>query len=165
MQFNIQFCPPDDEHMCSKHVEAWNKLITKFSASSWLILRNKYIEMHGQQNIKIYYQSLWALHDTVSRHFSQILKLQTRWSSCNFCTAQCVLPRAIHSAFICWPFAGLYWNVLCVFVTCWTHKKRTRCPTLGPHCLGSLCQTSAAQSFPSIWPLLSPLTLLTRLVM
>jgi len=21
----IQFWPPDDEHMCSKHVEAWNK--------------------------------------------------------------------------------------------------------------------------------------------
>ena len=38
---NIQFCPPDDEHMCSKHVEAWNKLIIKFSASGWLILRNK----------------------------------------------------------------------------------------------------------------------------
>ena len=37
----IQFCPPDDEHMCSKHVEAWNKLIIKFSASSWLILMNK----------------------------------------------------------------------------------------------------------------------------
>ena len=49
----IQFCPPDDEHMCAKHVEAWNKLITKFSASSWLILRNKYIEMHGQQNTHI----------------------------------------------------------------------------------------------------------------
>ena len=48
----IQFCPPDDEHMCSKRVEAWNKLIIKFSASSWSILRNKYIEMHGQQNIK-----------------------------------------------------------------------------------------------------------------
>ena len=38
--------------MCSKRVEAWNKLIIKFSASSWLILINKYIEMHGQQNIK-----------------------------------------------------------------------------------------------------------------
>jgi len=25
------------EHMCSKHVEAWNKLIVKFCASSWLI--------------------------------------------------------------------------------------------------------------------------------
>ena len=46
------FCPPDDEHMCSKHVEAWNKFIIKFSASGLLILRNKYIEIHGQQNIK-----------------------------------------------------------------------------------------------------------------
>jgi len=35
----MQFCPPDDEHMCSKHVEAWNKLTVKqkFCASSWLI--------------------------------------------------------------------------------------------------------------------------------
>ena len=38
----VQFCPPDDEHMCSKHVEAWNKLIIKFSASSWLILIYKH---------------------------------------------------------------------------------------------------------------------------
>jgi hypothetical protein len=38
--------------MCSKHVETWNKLIIQFSASSWLVLINKYIEMHGQQNIK-----------------------------------------------------------------------------------------------------------------
>ena len=37
----IKFCRPDDEHMCSKHVEASKKLIIKFSASSWLILRNK----------------------------------------------------------------------------------------------------------------------------
>ena len=37
----IQFCPPDDEHMRSKHVEALNKLIKNFSASSWLILINK----------------------------------------------------------------------------------------------------------------------------
>ena len=31
--------PPDDAHMCSKHVEAWNKLIVKqkVCASSWLI--------------------------------------------------------------------------------------------------------------------------------
>ena len=38
--------------MCSKNAEAWNKLIIKFSASSCLISINKYIEMHGQQNIK-----------------------------------------------------------------------------------------------------------------
>ena len=37
--FIVQFWPPDDEHLCSKQVEAWNKLIIKFSASSWLILR------------------------------------------------------------------------------------------------------------------------------
>ena len=35
----VQFWPPDDELLCSKHEEAWNKLIIKFSASSWLILR------------------------------------------------------------------------------------------------------------------------------
>jgi len=35
----MQFWPPDDEHMCSKHVEAWNKLTVKqkFCASSLLI--------------------------------------------------------------------------------------------------------------------------------
>jgi len=35
----MQFWPSDDEHICSKHVEAWNKLIVKqkFCASSWLI--------------------------------------------------------------------------------------------------------------------------------
>jgi len=35
----MQFWSPDDQHMCSKHVEAWNKLIVKqkFCASSWLI--------------------------------------------------------------------------------------------------------------------------------
>ena len=41
----VQFWPPDDEHMCSKHVEAWNKLIIKFSPSSWLILIIKYSQM------------------------------------------------------------------------------------------------------------------------
>jgi len=36
----MQFWPPDDQHMCSKHVEAWNKLIVnqKFCASCWLII-------------------------------------------------------------------------------------------------------------------------------
>jgi len=37
----VQFWPRDDEHMWSKHVEAWNKLIVKqkFCASSWLITK------------------------------------------------------------------------------------------------------------------------------
>jgi len=35
----MQFLHPDDEHMCSKHVDAGNKLILKqkLCASSWLI--------------------------------------------------------------------------------------------------------------------------------
>ena len=35
----MQFWPPDDEHMCSKHIEAWNKLIVKqkVCASIWLV--------------------------------------------------------------------------------------------------------------------------------
>ena len=32
-----QFWPPDDDHMCSKHVNARNKLIIKFSASNYEI--------------------------------------------------------------------------------------------------------------------------------
>ena len=32
----VQFWPPDDEHICSKHIQAWNKLTVKqkFCASS-----------------------------------------------------------------------------------------------------------------------------------
>ena len=47
----MQFWPPDDEHMCSKHVEAWNKLTVKqkFGASSWLIIQIKNLSFntHG----------------------------------------------------------------------------------------------------------------------
>jgi len=41
--------PPDDGHMCSKHVQAWNKLIVKqtFCASSWLITEIKNIASIG----------------------------------------------------------------------------------------------------------------------
>ena len=35
----VQFWPPDDEHVCSKHVEAWNKLIIKFSAPSFFNIK------------------------------------------------------------------------------------------------------------------------------
>ena len=65
------------EHICSKHVEALNKLIIKFSASSWLILINKYIEMHGQQNIKVVlYDSHYFIHDSRCI-FSSVIYLVT----------------------------------------------------------------------------------------
>jgi len=50
----MQFWPPDDEHMCSKHVEAWNKLIVKHKILCIKLVNywDKYTEMHGQQNVK-----------------------------------------------------------------------------------------------------------------
>ena len=51
----IQFCPPDDEHMCSKHVEVWNKLIIKFSASSLFIINKKWYALQkGEDSARWY---------------------------------------------------------------------------------------------------------------
>ena len=54
----MQCWPPDDEHMFSKHVEAWNKLIVKqnFCASSWLITDINH------QEVNIVLHSLWYHH-------------------------------------------------------------------------------------------------------
>ena len=48
-----QFRPPDDEHMCSKHVEAWNKCYCKTKTLCIKLVKYwaKYTEMHGQQNV------------------------------------------------------------------------------------------------------------------
>jgi len=53
----MQFWPPDDEHMCSKHVEAWNKTYceTKILCIKLDNYWDKYTEMQGQQNVKICY--------------------------------------------------------------------------------------------------------------
>ena len=50
----MQFLPPDDEHMCSKHVEAYNKLIVKqkFCASSWLITKTNPTDMFSRKNVR-----------------------------------------------------------------------------------------------------------------
>ena len=47
----MQFWPPDDEHMCPKHVEAWNKTYceTKILCIKLVNYWDKYTEMHGQQ--------------------------------------------------------------------------------------------------------------------
>jgi len=53
----MQYWPPDDEHMCSKHVEAWNKLTVKqkFCASRWLITEKNvqnYVALWGHSVYK-----------------------------------------------------------------------------------------------------------------
>jgi len=59
----MQIWPPDDEHMCSKHVEAWNKLIVKqrFCESSWLFAEIKSLNV-------LTIISLWYM-----RHVSAII--------------------------------------------------------------------------------------------
>jgi len=50
----------------------------KFNASSWFILINKYIEMHGQQNIKTmgkFWIKLWPRVDSS--------RIQVVWGSYN----------------------------------------------------------------------------------
>jgi len=71
----MQFWPPDDEHMCSKDVEAWNKLIVKqnFCASSWLIteindIGSLYENLESPNLIK-FGQKLWALYMETYVHF------------------------------------------------------------------------------------------------
>ena len=61
-----QFWPPDDEHMCSKHVEAWNKLIVKqkFCASSWLITEINILRCTVSKTSSVLRQSLWCANTT-----------------------------------------------------------------------------------------------------
>jgi len=46
---------PDDEHMCSKHVEEWNKTYCKTKILCIKLVKywDKYTEMHCQENVKI----------------------------------------------------------------------------------------------------------------
>ena len=61
----MQFWPPDDKQMCSKHVQAWNKLTVKQKFCIKLVnYCDKYTEMHGQQNITTYtvsYAGQWNM--------------------------------------------------------------------------------------------------------
>ena len=57
----MQFWPLDDEHMFSKHVEAWNKLIVKqiFCASRWLIAEINILRCRSTKRQKWLYIELW----------------------------------------------------------------------------------------------------------
>jgi len=73
----MQFWPPDDEHMCSKHVEAWNKLTVKqtYCASSWLITEINILRCTVSKTSKHCYtfrhllrhlqEELYSMHKTV----------------------------------------------------------------------------------------------------
>ena len=62
----MQFWPPDDEHMCSKYAEAWNKLIVKqkFCASSWLITEINILRCTVSKTSKLTVIVNWWLEET-----------------------------------------------------------------------------------------------------
>jgi len=66
----MQFWPPDDEHICSKHVEAWNKLTVKqkYCASSWLITEIKALTNQFQVTPKLMLDALPSLFHVTSRY-------------------------------------------------------------------------------------------------
>jgi len=97
----MQFWPPDDKQMCSKHVEAWKKLIAKqkFCASSWLIT-----EMHIQQNVKgkkswmIYYRivgRVWLIGP-----FYVCVNEQEQHEVLRFAHENCYLPVEYSATFL-----------------------------------------------------------------
>jgi len=69
----MQFWPPDDEHMCSKHVEAWNKLIIKQKccALSWLIT-DMYINIYIYIYIYIYWDVRSAKRQNHQNNFNSL---------------------------------------------------------------------------------------------
>ena len=69
----IQFWPPDDEHMCPKHVEAWNKLMVQqnFCVSSWL---------NTEINVTMFY--IPHIMVCISLLKSKYLQKPTRWILC-----------------------------------------------------------------------------------
>jgi len=80
----MQFWPRDDEHMCSKHVEAWNKLIVKqkFYASSWLISEINKPNTVASFSTIIKFDSLY--YHTVFLSHSIHLQLQLNTHKCNY---------------------------------------------------------------------------------
>jgi len=86
-----QFWPPDDEHMCSKHVETWNKLIVKqkFCAWSWLITEiNSYISFAANYTDR---RSHITFRNTVNLRFHDLHSVE--WFPCTFsCSFWTALP-------------------------------------------------------------------------
>jgi len=75
----MQFWPPGNEYICSKHVGAWNKLIVKqrFCASSWLITE------------KIYWDARSAKRQNLSIHTSYTPLLNVRPSAHKYDNSYC----------------------------------------------------------------------------
>ena len=107
----MEFWPTDDEHMCSKHVEAWNKLIVKykFCASSWLITEINILSCTVRRTSKfsvkhIYFTCQYSWHS----HVQAISHLQAKSNSKQYTTYKKVYCQ-LESGFIQFNFTPDYY--------------------------------------------------------
>jgi len=98
--FIMQFWSPDDEHMCSKHVEAWNKLIIKqtFCASSWLISETNILRCTVSKTSK-FGRGIYPWNDGMFLS-ACIISCSRRWCSC-VCECVYVCVRVCVCACVC----------------------------------------------------------------
>jgi len=108
----MQFWPPDDEHMCSKQVEIWNKLIVrpKCYGSSWLITEiNKIVYLLFCK---------FTLHVSCV-NYTNVAKAKLAWPRWREAAAQKIwpVPEAV-VAVLCNPDDGCGWHPKHVEWTC-----------------------------------------------
>ena len=127
----MQFWPPHDEHMCSKHVEAWYKLIVKqkVCASSWLITKinfqnNLIVHSVGQiKTLKLMcssQQSHPSHGEIKTKYFVQFIDWQIRQTVLYCCYFICLHTKQELRVYI---FHYFYLPILLI-------KKQGWCPVL-----------------------------------
>jgi len=120
----MHFWPPDDEHMCSKYVEAWNKLIVKqqFCASSWLITKINILRCKVNKTSKfLYVIYIGTRFVTVYMiHFCTTVSVFSCSDSCIAVTkwsCKCINRSSLCHLVLCSPLKRRFYQVL-IFKAC-----------------------------------------------
>ena len=97
------------EHMCSKHVEAWNKLIVKqkFCASNWLITEINILSCTVSKTSKFEINYVCRVHRVAAVLYLQFMLLVMLFPMLNmFCTFTLALPTVSVQCTI-WLFSAV----------------------------------------------------------
>ena len=131
----IQFWPPDDEHMCSKHVEAWNKLVVKqkFCASSWLITKINILRCTVSKTQKIVLSvQLILVHIAFAVHKYQpvcfVTHVHARYHTCSSLHSR--LKSPLNDSTKLWALNLIYTDHSRVSLYFDTHSKHRRLITI-----------------------------------
>jgi len=97
----MQFWPPDDEHVFSKHVEAWNKLIVKqkFCASSWLITEINILKCTVGKTSKFILHRVCLFYPRWTFKCSCWSAVFNAYCWCNMLYVICYIPAVLNSVY------------------------------------------------------------------